>query len=1205
GTQKTATLEIIDNDSSIQFSQANYQVSEDGTIVGVAITLNRTGVTTGTSNIEVQLANGTATGGTDFNNSTIPIIFAANETTKTVVVPITEDILVEGNENLTLALANPSANTAIGTQNTATLQIIDNDSSIQFSQGSYQVSEDGTVVGIAITLNRTGVTTGTSNIDVQLTNGTATGGVDFTNTTQNIIFGANETTKTVVVPITEDILVEGNENLTLTLANPSANTAIGTQNTATLQIIDNDSSIQFSQANYQVNENGTVVGVAITLNRTGVTTGTSNIDVQLADGTATGGTDFTATTQTINFGANETSKTVTVTITDDSLFEGNENLTLTLANSSANTAIGTQNTANLEILDNDSPPTVAFSQANYQVNENGTVVGVAVTINRTGDTSGTSNVDIQLTNGTATGGTDFTATTQTINFVANETSKTVTVPITDDSLFEGNENLNLTLVNPSGGTNIGSQNTANLTIVDNDSSPSVSFSQANYQVNENGTVVGAAITINRSGDISGTSNVQAQLTKGTATGGTDFDNSTQTISFGANETTKTVTVPITDDSLFEGNENLTLTLVNPSGGTNIGSQNTANLTIVDNDSPATVAFSQANYQVNENGTVVGVSVTINRTEDTSGTSNIDVQLTNGTATGGSDFNSATQTISFGVNETSKTVTVPIIEDSVVEGNENLTLTLANPSANTNIGTQKTATLEIIDNDNLPTVSIGDITIAESNSGTTPANFTLTLSAPSNQSVTVLYATADGTATTADNDYSQIFSGSIAFNPGEISKTISVAVQGDINVENNENFFVNLIGVTNATIADNQGVGTIINDDTEEDCFCEQIVHPNLDSFFDEGKEGYSLAQVNQTSNTLSGTESDDYLIGSNLNDALNGLGGNDFIEGKAGNDNLFGHNGKDTIFGGVEGSDRDWISGNEDDDLLNGNQGNDVINGNQGNDTVRGGKGNDIVRGGQDNDQMWGDSGDDTLMGDKGNDTIFGGVTAKDIGDSNGRDLILGGIGDDFLNGNEGDDTVCGNEGNDTVRGGKNDDIVFGDAGNDMLFGDLGNDSLCGEDGDDTIYGGNGSDVPIGSVGEKDCLCGGIGNDLLFGNEGEDKINGDEGDDTLYGGKDNDTLTGGGGNDWLSGDLGNDMLRGGSGTDRFVLSPVKGTDIILDFEDNVDLLELRGNLTFAQLTINQGSDGTSIGITKTGELLATLKGVPVNLITQQDFVLVN
>ncbi|MFB2968178.1 Calx-beta domain-containing protein, partial [Aerosakkonema sp. BLCC-F183] len=897
---------------------------------------------------------------------------------------------------------------------------------------------------------------------------------------------------TVVVPITEDNLVEGNENLTLTLANPSANTAIGTQNTATLEIIDNDSSVEFDRANYQVNEDGTVVGVAITLNRTGVTTGTSSVDVQLSNGTATGGgTDFDSATKTITFAANETTKNVVVSITEDSLFEGNENLTLTLANPTANTSIGTQNTAILEILDNDSPPTVAFSQANYQVNENGTVVGVAIAINRTGDTSSTSSVQVQLTNGTATGGADFNNATQTITFAANETSKIVTVPITDDSLFEGNENLTLTLVNPSVNTTIGSQSTANITIVDNDIPPTVAFSQANYQVNENGTVVGVAIAINRTGDTSSTSSVQVQLTNGTATGGADFNNATQTISFAANETTKTVTVPITDDSLFEGKETLNIELVNPSAGTNIGTQKTATLEIIENDSQPP------------------------------------------------------------------------------------------------------------DNGNLPTISIGDITIAEGNSGTTPANFTLTLSAPSNQSVVVQYATADGTATTADNDYNAVASESITFNPGETNKIISVAVKGDIKVEGNENFFVNLIGVANANIADRQGVGTIINDDTEEDCFCEQLVHPNLDTFFDEGGEGYLLAQPNQTSNTISGTESDDNPIGTDINDEIYGLGGDDFLVGKAGSDNFYGHNGKDTIFGG---SDRDWISGHEGDDVLNGNQDGDIINGNEGNDIVRGGKGEDIVRGGQDNDHMWGDSGNDTLMGDKGNDTICGGVSNLEIGDANGSDLLLGGEGDDFLNGNEGNDTVCGDDGNDTVRGGRNDDIVFGDAGNDLIFGDFGSDSLCGEDGDDTIYAGNGSDTPVGDVAEKDCLCGGEGNDLLFGNGGEDKLNGDEGDDTLYGGKHNDSLTGGAGKDWLSGDLGNDMLRGGSESDRFFFSPGYGTDTILDFEDNIDLLELGGNLSYSELTIKEGSGETFISITKTGEILVTLKGISANLIDRQDFV---
>ncbi|HEY9848357.1 MAG TPA: DUF4347 domain-containing protein, partial [Leptolyngbyaceae cyanobacterium] len=402
GTNNQASLTIADNDSTVGFSQANYQVEENGTVVGAAITINRTGNTSFASTVDVEFKGDvTAIGGIDYDNTTQTIAFAANETTKTIVIPIIEDSLVEGNENFNFKLVSSSANTVIeATKQFANLEIIDNDSSIQFSQANYQVNEDGSVVGVAITLNRTGVTTDTSSIDVQLTNGTATGGIDFTATTQTINFAANETSQTVVVPITEDNLVEGNENLTLTLANASANTAIGTQNTATLEIIDNDSSIQFSQANYQVNEDGSVVGVAVTLNRTGVTTSTASVDIQLINGTATGGVDFNNTTQTINFAANETSKTVVVPITEDSLFEGNENLTLTLANASTNTNIGTQNTATLTIIDNDTPPTVAFSQANYQVNENGAVIGVAVTINRTGDTSGVSNIDIQLTNGT-------------------------------------------------------------------------------------------------------------------------------------------------------------------------------------------------------------------------------------------------------------------------------------------------------------------------------------------------------------------------------------------------------------------------------------------------------------------------------------------------------------------------------------------------------------------------------------------------------------------------------------------------------------------------------------------------------------------------------------------------------------------------------------------------------------------------------------
>jgi uncharacterized repeat protein (TIGR01451 family) len=111
----------------------------------------------------------------------------------------------------------------------------------------------------------------------------------------------------------------------------------------------------------------------------------------------------------------------------------------------------------------------------------------------------------------------------------------------------------------------------------------------------------------------------------------------------------------------------------------------------------------------------------------------------------------------------------------------------------------------------PTLSINDVSVPEGNSATTNATFIVTLSAASNLTVTVNYATADGTATVANNDY-QSQSNTLTFTPGQTTKTITVLVNGDTVTENDENFFVNLTTPTNATVSRSQGTGTIINDD---------------------------------------------------------------------------------------------------------------------------------------------------------------------------------------------------------------------------------------------------------------------------------------------------------------------------------------------------------------------------------------------------------
>ena len=111
----------------------------------------------------------------------------------------------------------------------------------------------------------------------------------------------------------------------------------------------------------------------------------------------------------------------------------------------------------------------------------------------------------------------------------------------------------------------------------------------------------------------------------------------------------------------------------------------------------------------------------------------------------------------------------------------------------------------------PAISINNVAANEGNSGDTAFNFTVSLNHASAQTVTVAYATSNGTATLADNDYDSA-GGTVTFAPGDVSETVLVNVNGDTTDEPNENFNVDLTSPAFASIADNQGVGTITNDD---------------------------------------------------------------------------------------------------------------------------------------------------------------------------------------------------------------------------------------------------------------------------------------------------------------------------------------------------------------------------------------------------------
>jgi len=134
-----------------------------------------------------------------------------------------------------------------------------------------------------------------------------------------------------------------------------------------------------------------------------------------------------------------------------------------------------------------------------------------------------------------------------------------------------------------------------------------------------------------------------------------------------------------------------------------------------------------------------------------------------------------------------------------------------------------------------------------------------------------------------------------------------------------------------------------------------------------------------------------------------------------------------------------------------------------------------------------------------------------------------------------------------------------------------------------------------------DNLTGTSGNDIINGSEGDDVVTGLRGNDFLNGGDGNDILYGGKGSDTLNGGLGNDNLVGGGGNDVFVLGAGLGVDTFSDFTYFQDTIQLINGLTFGQLSISSGTNGTLIRVAGSGEVLASLTGVDPNLLGSEDF----
>lgn len=406
------------------------------------------------------------------------------------------------------------------------------------------------------------------------------------------------------------------------------------------------------------------------------------------------------------------------------------------------------------------------------------------------------------TNPLTANGADYNAINGTLIFAPGETGKTIVVPVKGDLSYEYNEDFSVYLVNSLNATIADGQGVG--TITDNDQPPAISISDVSINEGNSGITI-AAFSITPSVPSGRPIFVNYATASGTATNGVDFVPWSGGVVIPVGVSTYFLNIAINGDTLVEQNETFNVNLSNSANATITDGQGIG--TILNDDIGGTIQLSAQTYSTQEGN---NLTITVNRTDGNASGVSVQYAVNSGTAISGQDFNPASGVLTFGANETSKTFTVQTINDPVDEPDETATVVLSNPTGGGTLGTQSSAPLTILDDDNSPSITINDVSVTEGNQGTQFVSFLVRLSAVSAQQVTVNYSTADGTAT-AGSDY-EAASGTLTFPPSTLSRKVSIQITGDTIFEGDETVFVNLGSATNATIADGQGVLTILNDE---------------------------------------------------------------------------------------------------------------------------------------------------------------------------------------------------------------------------------------------------------------------------------------------------------------------------------------------------------------------------------------------------------
>ena len=825
---KTATITNDDADYVLTATNANKNELNTGAS-NWTFTLARTGIRPAVSGIGFSVVGSgvNAADATDFNGGVLPsgtINLAANAGSGVINVSVKGDTTVEYNETFTVSVNIPAdydlvTGSAIGT-------IKNDENAYGITAIAANTVEGG--AGHVFEITRFGTLTAVGSVKYSVL-GTGADPADASDfggafpTAVTVNFPIGIATQLITIASSADAAVEADEGFIVTLSAPTPVANQLSPSFANGLVLNDDTEVSITAVSGSQGEGASgTTNFPFTITRTGGTGAALVLNFSTAGTGANpaSAADFVGgvlPSGTVTIPVGQSSVVLNIPVAGDQVTEADEDFEVTLTGPGGVTFLN--DTALMSILNDET--TVDFAvDGTANLNEgNASTTSFNFTLTRSGLTTGTTVVNYSVAGSGANpaSASDFNGgvfASGTVTFAPGELTKSLSIHVNGDISIENNEQFTVTLT--AGANDILPTPSLDRVILNDDVEQlSITALGGGSSLEGNSSQTAYVFQVSRpDSTFAYTFNYSAVGAGANPASAGDFSGATSgSVTFNPGESTKNITILVNGDRDVESDETFDVTI---SGGTANYVVPTASATILTEDlDVALTASSLTGFEGTMSGSLF--SFTVTRTGDASQAFTADYAIagTGANPINASDFGSAlVGTVSFGVGEMSKVITLSVMNDRDVELDETFSLTLSNLSTtNADLGTASAAGQLTNDDADFSIVPLASATATE---GNTTKNFSFTLSrvgyAPALSTIAYVITGTGANPTNSADFRNGLVSGNQTLTLGQLSKTISFVIQGDTTVEANETFLVNINPGAEYDVIVNDALGTILNDD---------------------------------------------------------------------------------------------------------------------------------------------------------------------------------------------------------------------------------------------------------------------------------------------------------------------------------------------------------------------------------------------------------